>query len=131
MHSYTLAKHLLEIPKVILVPEDTVVSKKHKKRARDLEANAMLHQSEGQYLDCAAKLTEAIKLDPTEPALWLARAEAYLQLNRVQACIGDCTTVILHFNASLLGNAYRLRGRAHGWVKSHSAFDHWLTLLTI
>lgn len=109
-----LAKHMTEIQKVILVPKDTVVSKKNKKRARDLEATAMLYRSEGQYHECIAKLTEAIKNDPTETDLWVSRADAYLQLNRVQACIGDCTTAILHYNSSMLGKVFRLRGRAHG-----------------
>nr|CAD7408418.1 unnamed protein product [Timema cristinae] len=67
--------------------------------------------SDGDYEKAIQIYTEAILLNPASALLYAKRGQAYLQLNKPNACIRDCSRA-LQINPDSAA-AYKFRGRAH------------------
>lgn len=79
-------------------------------QAGDLRSEAARHYSEQQYQDAVNSYEKAIALNPTNALFYAKRGQAYLKLNKPNACIRDCDRA-LELNCDSAA-AYKFRGRA-------------------
>lgn len=80
-------------------------------QASDLRSKAAGSYSEQKYEDAIAVYTEAIQLNPTNALFYAKRGQAFLKLNKPNACIRDCDRA-LELNCDSAA-AYKFRGRAN------------------
>lgn len=79
--------------------------------ASALRSQAAAHFSEQRYEDAVADYEKAITLNPTNALFYAKRGQAYLKLNKPNACIRDCIRA-LELNCDSAA-AYKYRGRAN------------------
>lgn len=79
-------------------------------QASDLRAKAASAYSERNFEEAVKLYTEAIKLNPHNALFHAKRGQAYLKLNKPNACIRDCDRA-LQINSDSAA-AYKFRGRA-------------------
>ncbi|KAK3921676.1 Hsc70-interacting protein [Frankliniella fusca] len=96
----------------VAIPDpEKEVSEENEEKSREKasEANQALQSGE---LENAIKLyTEAISLNPGKAILFAKRGQAYLKLQKPNACIRDCSQA-LKLNPDS-AQAYKFKGRAH------------------
>lgn len=80
-------------------------------KAGEFRSQAAAHYSEQRYEDAVAAYEQAILLNPTNALYYAKRGQAYLKLNKPNACIRDCSGA-LTLNCDSAA-AYKFRGRAH------------------
>lgn len=80
-------------------------------QASELRSLAVTHYSEQRYEDAVADYEKAILLNPTNSLFYAKRGQAYLKLNKPNACIRDCNRA-LELNCDSAA-AYKFRGRAN------------------
>lgn len=80
-------------------------------QAAGLRAEASVHYSEQRYEDAVKSYEKAITLNPTNALFYAKRGQAYLKLNKPNACIRDCNRA-LELNCDSAA-AYKFRGRAY------------------
>lgn len=79
--------------------------------ASALRSQAAMHFSVQRYEDAVAEYEKAITLNPTNALFYAKRGQAYLKLNKPNACIRDCNRA-LELNCDSAA-AYKYRGRAN------------------
>ncbi|XP_038214487.1 putative protein FAM10A4 [Zerene cesonia] len=83
---------------------------------------AMEAFSKQEYEEAIALYTEAIKLNPQSAVLFAKRGQAFLKLNKLHACIKDCShTLELNCDSAA---AYKFRGRAYRLLGSFENASH-------
>ena len=80
-------------------------------KAGEFRSNAAASFSEQNFASSVAHYTEAIQLNPTNSLFYAKRGQAFLKLNKPNACIRDCDRA-LELNCDSAA-AYKFRGRAH------------------
>lgn len=80
-------------------------------KAGELRSKAAGLYSERLFDEAVAAYEEAIILNPTNALFYAKRGQAYLKLNKPNACIRDCNRA-LELNCDSAA-AYKFRGRAH------------------
>lgn len=63
-------------------------------KSNELKRAAMDFFGEGKYQECIDKYTEAIKLHAHAAVLFAKRGQAYIRLEKPNACIQDCTKAL-------------------------------------
>ncbi|KAI4461377.1 hsc70-interacting protein [Holotrichia oblita] len=99
---------------------DKEVTEEEQDQADEKRMEAMKQFSEGNFDKAVEFYGEAIKLNPGSALLYSKRGQAYLKLNKPNACIKDCSRA-LELNCDS-APAYKFRGRAYRllgeWEKS-------------
>lgn len=80
-------------------------------QASDIRAKANRAYSEQNFEQAISLYTDAIQLNPTNALYYAKRGQAFLKLNKPNACIRDCNRA-LELNCDSAA-AYKFRGRAH------------------
>lgn len=80
-------------------------------QASDIRPKANSAYSEQNYDQAISLYSDAILLNPTNALFYAKRGQAYLKLNKPNACIRDCDRA-LELNCDSAA-AYKFRGRAH------------------
>jgi len=80
-------------------------------QASALRSEAASHFSDQRYEEAVATYEKAINLNPINALFHAKRGQAYLKLNKPNACIRDCNRA-LELNCDSAA-AYKYRGRAH------------------
>ncbi|KFB36979.1 AGAP009119-PA-like protein [Anopheles sinensis] len=80
-------------------------------QANDLRSQAAAAYSEQKYDEAVKLFTEAIQLNPKSALYYAKRGQAYLKLQKPNACIRDCNRA-LEINPDS-ATAYKFRGRAN------------------
>lgn len=80
-------------------------------KASELRSEGAAHFSEQRYQDAISSYEKAIELNPTNALFYAKRGQAYLKLNKPNACIRDCNRA-LELNCDSAA-AYKYRGRAY------------------
>jgi len=80
-------------------------------QASDIRAKAAKAYSEQNFDQAISLYTDAIQLNPTNALFYAKRGQAFLKLNKPNACIRDCDRA-LELNCDSAA-AYKFRGRAH------------------
>ncbi|VVD04624.1 putative protein FAM10A4 [Leptidea sinapis] len=83
---------------------------------------AMRAFSEQKYEDAITLYTEAIKLNPQSALLFAKRGQVFLKLNKLYACIKDCSHA-LELNCDSAA-AYKFRGRAYRLLGKFEEASH-------
>uniref|UniRef100_A0A1B6DCL6 STI1 domain-containing protein n=1 Tax=Clastoptera arizonana TaxID=38151 RepID=A0A1B6DCL6_9HEMI len=100
-----VAEPLEAFDELLEVSEENIDKSNEKKR------DAIHAYSEGDYKKAVEAYSEAIQLNPSSALLYAKRGQGYLQMNKPNACIRDCTRAITINPDSAA--AYKFRGRAH------------------
>lgn len=87
------------------------VSEEDSDKADEKRREAMGQFSEGNIEKAIELYTEAIELNPQSALLFAKRGQAFLKLNKPNACIKDCSRA-LELNCDSAA-AYKFRGRAY------------------
>jgi len=80
-------------------------------QASDIRTKAAAAYSEQNFDQAISLYTDAIQLNPTNALFYAKRGQAFLKLNKPNACIRDCNRA-LELNCDSAA-AYKFRGRAH------------------
>lgn len=80
-------------------------------QASDIRSKAATAYSEQNFDQAISLYTDAIQLNPTNALFYAKRGQAFLKLNKPNACIRDCDRA-LELNCDSAA-AYKFRGRAH------------------
>ncbi|XP_046665366.1 putative protein FAM10A4 [Homalodisca vitripennis] len=99
------AEPLPEVDEAMEITEEQMDQSNEKKR------EAIKAYSDQEYEKAAEFYTEAIKLNPGSALLYAKRGQCYLNTNKPNACIRDCTRALV-INPDC-APAYKFRGRAH------------------
>lgn len=87
------------------------VSEEEQDKADEKRREAMAQFSEGNIEKSIELFTKAIVINPTSALLFAKRGQAYLKLNKPNACIKDCTRA-LELNCDSV-SGYKFRGKAY------------------
>ncbi|GJQ71498.1 hypothetical protein Trydic_g11215 [Trypoxylus dichotomus] len=90
---------------------DKEVSQEEEDQADEKRMEAMSQFSEGNFDKAIELYGAAIKLNPNSALLYSKRGQAYLKLNKPNACIKDCSRA-LELNCDS-APAFKFRGRAY------------------
>jgi suppressor of tumorigenicity protein 13 len=90
---------------------DAPVSEEDMDKSNEFKREAVGLYGEEKFEECAAKYTEAIKLNSGSALLFAKRGQAFIQLGKPNACIRDCNRALQINPDSAV--AYKFRGRAH------------------
>uniref|UniRef100_A0A182SKA5 STI1 domain-containing protein n=1 Tax=Anopheles maculatus TaxID=74869 RepID=A0A182SKA5_9DIPT len=80
-------------------------------QANDLRSQAAVAYSEQKYDEAVKLFTDAIQLNPKSALYYAKRGQAYMKLQKPNACIRDCNRA-LEINPDS-ATAYKFRGRAN------------------
>lgn len=80
-------------------------------KASEYRSQAAGHFSERRFEEAVASYEQAILANPTNALFYAKRGQAYLKLNKPNACIRDCNRA-LELNCDSAA-AYKFRGRAY------------------
>jgi len=90
---------------------DAAVNDEDMDKADELKREAVGLFGEQKFEESVAKYTEAIKLNGSSALLFAKRGQAFVKLNKPNACIRDCNRALEINPDSAV--AYKFRGRAH------------------
>lgn len=105
----------------IAVP-DMEVSDEDMDKADEKRREAQTQFSEGNFEKAIELYKEAIEINPAHALLFAKRGQAYLKLNKPNACIKDCTQA-LELNPDSAA-AYKFRGRAYRLIAEFEKAAH-------
>ncbi|GLH01155.1 Hsc70-interacting protein 2 [Gryllus bimaculatus] len=91
--------------------KDKEISEEDTDKSNDKKREAISAFASSEYEEAVKLYTEAILLNPGSALLYAKRGQAYLSLNKPNACIRDCERA-LEINPDSAA-AYKFRGRAH------------------
>lgn len=98
-------------PKQSVADPNKEVSEEDVDKADEKRREAQSQFSEGNFDKAVELYNEAIEINPTHALFFSKRGQAYLKLNKPNACIKDCTQA-LELNPDSAA-AYKFRGRAY------------------
>ncbi|CAB3223452.1 unnamed protein product [Arctia plantaginis] len=106
----------------IMGDDSKEVTDEERDQSDEKRTEAMKAFSEQQFDEAIKLYSEAIKLNPQSALLFAKRGQAYLKLNKPNACIKDCTRA-LELNCDSAA-AYKFRGRAYRLLGKFEEASH-------